>query len=177
MTGPTIPTERLLLRRWKDDDLDAFAAMSADCEVMRFIGDGGTRTREQCARTIRNFELEWDEKGYGLFALELRDSGEFIGFTGLSDPEFPPEVMPAVEIGWRLARAHWGKGYATEAARAALAFGLEDRALPAIVSIFQAGNDGSRRIIENLGMERDRLTIDPTCGRPVEVYRTLEGAE
>ena len=99
-------------------------------------------------------------------------SGAFLGFAGLSTPDFLPEVMPAVEIGWRFDRTHWGNGYATEAATAALEFGRDVRSLGPIVSICQTGNDASRRIMQKLGMVFDRRTVDPTCGRAVEVYRT-----
>ncbi len=146
--------------------------MCRDREVMRFIGGGNTRTREEVERSIDAFEREWDEKGFGLFAVELLKNGNFIGFTGLSEPTFLPEIMPAVEIGWRLAHKHWGQGYATEAAQAALQFGLQDLGLPTIVSVFQIENVASRRVIEKLGMRFDRRTVDPTCGREVEVFHT-----
>ena len=171
MASPSITTERLILRRWRDEDVAPFAASCADREVMRYIGDGGTRTRDEAARSVANFEREWDEKGFGLFAVARRTDGAFLGFTGLSEPSFLPEVMPAVEIGWRFAREHWSHGYASEAARAALDYGLNDLSLPCIVTIFQTGNAASRRIAEKLDMRFDRETTDPTCGRPVEVYR------
>jgi RimJ/RimL family protein N-acetyltransferase len=100
----------------------------------------------------------------------LRATGELIGFTGLAVPELFPEVMPAVEIGWRLGRPFWRQGLATEAARAALRFGLIDRGLERIVSIAQVGNDASERIMGKLGMRLERETVDPTCNRPVRVH-------
>ena len=171
MTGARLETERLLLRRWKTSDLEPYAELCRDPEVMRHIGSGDTRSRDQCARGIKAMERHWEEKGFGLFALEMRESGEFIGYTGLSEPDFLPQIMPAVEIGWRLSRRHWGKGYATEAARAAMQFGFDTLELPSIVSIFQLENDASRRIVRKLGMDLDRLTQDPSCDRPVEVWR------
>ncbi len=99
--------------------------------------------------------------------MELRATGELIGFTGLAVPEFLPEVMPAVEIGWRLGRPSWGQGLATEAAREALRFGLIDRGLERIISIAQVGNDASERIIGKLGMRLEQETVDPTCDRLV----------
>lgn len=175
MTRISLKTERLLLRRWCSDDIEPFAAMCLDPEVMRFIGAGNTRTRQQTEKSIEAFEREWDEKGFGLFAVELLQKKTFIGFTGLSEPTFLPEIMPAVEIGWRLARKNWGRGYATEAAQAVLEFGLENLRLPAIVSIFQIENAASRNVIEKLGMLFDRQTLDPTCNRSVEVYRKSAG--
>lgn len=104
-----VVTERLVLRRWKADDLEPYAEICADSEVMRWIGRGQVRTREECARAIAAFERAWEDRGFGLFALELRASGGLIGFVGLSVPDFLPEILPSVEIGWRLAAAQWGK--------------------------------------------------------------------
>jgi len=146
------------------------SAINADPQVMRWIGDGSVRDERQTKVGIQACEREWDRHGFGLFALELRATGELIGFTGLAVPEFLPEVMPAVEIGWRLGRPFWGQGLATEAARAALRFGLIDRGLDRIVSIAQAGNDASERIMGKLGMRLERETVDPTCNRPVRVH-------
>ena len=171
MTSTSLKTERLLLRRWRAEDLNAFAEMCSDPEVMQFIGSGATRSFQQTERAIETFELEWEERGFGLFAVEVLDDNKFIGFTGLSQPAFLPEIMPTVEIGWRLAREQWGRGYATEAARAALEFGLVDLELPNIVSVFQIENEASRNVIRKLGMHFDRRTGDPTCNRAVEVYR------
>jgi RimJ/RimL family protein N-acetyltransferase len=175
MRAPSITTGRLLLRRWSAEDIEPFAAMCSDAEVMRYIGSGSTRTPEQAARAIQAYERQWDARGYGLFAVELLDRNRLIGFAGLSEPDFLPEIMPAVEAGWRFAREHWGRGYATEAARAVLEFGLVQLGLPEIVSIHQVGNEASARVIEKLGLHFDRETLDPSCGRPVRVYRTSAG--
>ena len=169
----TLLTERLVLRRWKDDDLGAYAAICADPEVMRWIGRGTILSPEACAEAIVGFERDWDEHGFGLFATELRASRRFLGFIGLSVPEFLPEVLPAVEIGWRLARDAWGQGLATEGARAALRFGLSELELGRIVSIHQVGNLASGRIMKKLEMRFERRTVDPTCGRPVHVYQII----
>lgn len=160
-----------MLRRWRTGDIEAFAAICRDPEVMRYIGAGDTRSDQQVETSVKTFEREWDERGFGLFAVELLEDESFIGFTGLSEPAFLPEIMPAVEIGWRFARQHWGRGYATEAAKAALKFGFDDLGLAAIVSVIQRENEASRNIAEKLGMKLDRQTRDPTCNRPVEVYR------
>jgi RimJ/RimL family protein N-acetyltransferase len=168
----TIGTPRLVLRRWHDGDVAPMAAINADPDVMRWIGDGSVRTQEQTRAGVEVFEHEWDACGFGLFAVEIRATGELAGFTGLSVPDFLPEVMPTVEIGWRLGRAFWGRGYATEAARAALRFGLADRGLERIVSIIQVGNGASERVAAKLSMRMERETVSPTCGRPVRVYET-----
>jgi RimJ/RimL family protein N-acetyltransferase len=172
MFSDALETDRLLLRRWRDNDVDPLAAICADPEVMCYIGSGAVRSIEQTRASIHTFERDWDKKGHGIFALEIRESAQLIGFTGLSEPNFLPEIMPAVEIGWRLSRAAWGKGYATEAARAALNFGLMTLSLPEIVSIYQVANEASGRIVQKLGMKFDRETIDPSCGRLVRVFRT-----
>jgi RimJ/RimL family protein N-acetyltransferase len=145
------------------------AAINADPEVMRWIGDGTVRDAQQTRAGVEAWEREWDARGFGLFAVEMRATGELAGLTGLSVPDFLPEVMPAVEIGWRLGRPLWGLGLATEAARAALAFGLLN-CDEKIVSIAQVGNDASERVMEKLGMRLERETIDPTCNRPVRVH-------
>jgi len=166
----SITTSRLVLPRWRDSDVAPMAVINADPEVMRWIGDGSVRTRQQAKAGIEAWERDWERRGFGLFALEVRTTGELAGFTGLTVPEFLPEVMPAVEIGWRLGRRFWGAGLATEAARAALRFGLIDRGLERIVSIAEVGNAASERIMAKLGMHPERKTVDPSCGRQVRIH-------
>jgi RimJ/RimL family protein N-acetyltransferase len=165
-----LETPRLLLRRWRADDVAPMAAINADPEVMRWISDGSTTDEQRTRAGIERCEKEWDRLGFGLFAVEVRKSAELAGFAGLSIPAFLPEVMPAVEIGWRLGRPFWGQGIATEAARAALRFGLVDRGLERIVSIARVGNGASTRIMDKLGMSPERETVHPTCGRRTVVY-------
>ena len=155
-----LTTSRLLLRRWREDDLPAMAAINADPEVMRWIGDGTPIDEDATAA---------ETHGFGLFAVEFRATGELAGFTGLNTPYSLPEVLPAVEIGWRLGRRYWGQGIATEAARAALEFGFTDRELDRIVGIHQLGNDASGRIMQKLGMQLDREITD-SRGRRVRIY-------
>ncbi len=137
---------------------------------MRWIGNGSTLTPEQCRAAIASFERGWEERGLGLFAAELRSSGRLVGFVGLAVPAYLPEILPAVEIGWRLARDVWGEGLATEGAREVLRFGFGELALDRIVGVHQVGNDASGRIMQKLGMRLERDTVDPTHGRPVRVY-------
>ena len=158
------------MRSWRSEDLEPYAAICADPEVMRWIGDGSVRSHEASALQIRDFQQRWDDDGYGPFAVELRSTSALIGFAGMLIPDFLPEIMPAVEIGWRLDRRHWGCGYATEAARGALAFAFEEAGLSRLVSICQVGNDASERIMRKLGMTLDRETRDPESGRSVRVY-------
>ncbi|MEU3460603.1 GNAT family N-acetyltransferase [Streptomyces sp. NPDC006733] len=165
-----IRTPRLLLRRWHDDDLPAMAEINADPQVMRWIRDGSVRDLESTAESIERWEEEWDDEGFGIFAVELLASGELAGFTGLSVPGFLPEVLPAVEIGWRLGQQFWGQGYASEAAHATLEFALQDRGLDRVISIAQVGNDASENVMRKLGMVLDRETVDPASGRRLRVH-------
>ncbi|MCE0445567.1 GNAT family N-acetyltransferase [Streptomyces tricolor] len=146
------------------------AAVNADPEVMRWIRDGSVRDEQQTRDGIQAWESEWESRGFGLFAVEIRATGELAGFYRPSVPAFLPEVLPAVEVGWRLGRAHWGQGLATEAAAAAVRFGFEERRLERIVSIAQVGNDASERIMTKLGMRPVRETVNPTGGRRVRVF-------
>lgn len=164
-------TPRLLLRRWnQDDDLPAMAEINADPEVMRWIGDGSVRDLEETADNIERWEDEWDDEGFGLFAVELLGSGELIGFTGLSVPTFLPEALPDVEIGWRLGRQFWGQGYASEAAHAAMEFALEDRGLDRLISISRTGNEASHNVMRKLGMTPERDTVHPKYGFPLRIH-------
>jgi RimJ/RimL family protein N-acetyltransferase len=146
-------TSRLLLRRWRDDDRDPFAALNADAVVMEHFS-APLRGAESEAFVDR-IERGFDERGWGLWAVEVPGTAPFIGFVGLNPVTFEAPFTPAVEVGWRLAREHWGHGYATEAARAALEFGFETLALDEIVSFTTQGNTRSRRVMERLGMRYD----------------------
>jgi len=144
-------TARLRLRQWRDADRESFAAMNADPLVMKYFA--GLITREASDRSIDVWRTELDERGWSNWAVELVQSGEFIGFVGLSVPrraELP--FMPCVEIGWRLAQAHWGQGYATEAARATLGAGFGRLGLNQIVSFTSLLNRPSRAVMERIGM-------------------------
>ncbi|MFJ9431607.1 GNAT family N-acetyltransferase [Streptomyces sp. NPDC101490] len=165
-----ILTPRLLLRRWSDDDLVPMSEINADSEVMRWIRDGSVLNLEQTAEAIERWEDEWDEEGFGLFAVELLGSGELIGFAGLSVPHFLPAVLPDVEIGWRLGRSYWGQGYASEAAHTVLEFALQDRGLDRLVSLIQPSNEASVNVAEKLGMTFERETVHPEFGLPLQVY-------
>jgi ribosomal-protein-alanine N-acetyltransferase len=146
-------TPRLRLRQWRDADLDPFAALNADPEVMRFLGP--TLRRKESDALAGRYWAELAEHGYGRWAVEVVDGAPFAGWVGLSEPSFSAHFTPVIQVGWRLARPHWGLGYATEAARAALAFGFASLGLEEIVSLTAATNGPSRRVMERLGMTRD----------------------
>jgi RimJ/RimL family protein N-acetyltransferase len=165
-----LETQRLVLRRWRDADVAPLAAIHGDAEVMRWIGDGSVADEPRTAAAVADWERHWDERGFGLYAVELRGTGELAGFVGLAVPAFLPEIMPAVEIGWRLGRAHWGRGLATEAARAVLHHAFTAQGQDRIVSIHQVGNVASERVMHKLGMRLDRETVHASAGRPVRVY-------
>jgi RimJ/RimL family protein N-acetyltransferase len=166
----SLRTPRLLLRHWRGDDLDAFAAVNADPDVMRYIHDGRPLDREATAERLTRYQQHWREHGFGLYAVEIRETGELAGFTGLAVPTFLPEIMPAVEIGWRLGPAFWGRGLATEAARAVVAHARAELELRRLVSVHIVGNEASARVMVKLGMSLERETVQPDTGRPVRVY-------
>ena len=146
-------TERLVMRRWRAADREPFAAMNADPEVMAHFPS--TLDRAASDAFVDRIEAGFQAHGFGLWALERLDTGEFIGFTGLSVPRFEAHFTPAVEIGWRLSRPAWGQGFATEAARQALTVGFEQYRLAEIVSFTAPVNTASQAVMRRLGMSRD----------------------
>jgi RimJ/RimL family protein N-acetyltransferase len=151
--GMFLLTDRLSLRPWRDDDREPFAALNADPEVMEFLP--GLLTRAESDAMVDRIEQTWADRGLGLFAVEVRDTGDFAGFIGLWPATFEAFFTPAVEVGWRLARSHWGCGYATEGASAALADGFGRLGLDEIVSFTAVINERSQRVMQRLGMTRD----------------------
>ena len=168
-------TARLRLRRWREADVGAMAAINADPEVMRWIGDGSVFDHAATTAEIAAFEQVWQSYGFGRFAVEIRDTGDLAGFTGMAIPEDVPDVMPAVEIGWRLGRPYWGRGLATEAAQAALQFAFTGGGLDRVVGIHVVGNDSSARVMLKLGMHFERETSDIVYGRALHVYAINRG--
>jgi RimJ/RimL family protein N-acetyltransferase len=153
--------------------------MNADPAVMRWIAPNRPLRREESAAFLDQVVRHWDEHGFGLWALVPRgaEAAECIGFAGLAIPSFLPAVLPAVEVGWRLSPAWWGRGLATEAARASMDFGFERLGLRSIVSIIDEGNLASLRVAEKLGMRpggRDR--VHPTTRRRLRVMQAGRGA-
>jgi RimJ/RimL family protein N-acetyltransferase len=146
----SIPTERLLMRRWQDSDREPFAALNGDPETMRFFP--ATLDRAASDRMVDRIESRFDRQGYGLWALEVAATGDFIGFTGLNPM---PDGVPGaggVEVGWRLARHAWHQGYATEAARAALDVAFNGVGLAEIWSMTAILNEPSQAVMRRLGL-------------------------
>jgi len=143
----------LILRRWRVSDRAPFALINADSAVMQFFPSA--LTAEESGSMLARIEAHFEEHGFGLWAAELRTTGEFIGFVGLSIPRFKAAFTPCVEIGWRLSRRYWHLGLATEGAREVVRCAFEDLGLPSLVSFTAAGNLPSRRVMEKLGMSHD----------------------
>jgi RimJ/RimL family protein N-acetyltransferase len=148
-----LETERLILRRWLMADREPFARMNQDPAVMEHFP--ALLTGEETGLLIERIEAHFRERGFGPWAAELREGGEFIGFIGLSVPRFEAAFTPCVEIGWRLVAKFWGRGLATEGARAAVRYGFENLGLPEIVSFTVPANLRSRRVMEKLGMAHE----------------------
>ncbi|MEU9735077.1 GNAT family N-acetyltransferase [Streptomyces sp. NPDC048002] len=145
-------TDRLLLRRWRASDLAPWAALNADPEVRRYFPE--LLTRERSDASAARSEADLERRGWGWWALEVRDSGEFIGFAGL-DPVDEGMPFTGVEAGWRLARSAWGHGYASEAGRAVVSFGLGHLGLTEVLAVTAAANLRSRAVMRRIGMTRD----------------------
>ncbi len=148
-----LETERLLLRHWRDDDLAPFAALNADPRVMEHFPR--TLSREDSDRLAYQIRALLNEQGWGFWAVEVKGESPFIGFVGLAHvaPEMP--FSPAIEIGWRLAASAWGRGYATEAAKAALGVAFDHLGARDVTSFTATGNQRSWRVMERLGMRYD----------------------
>lgn len=143
----------MLLRNWRDSDLEPWAEMNADPEVMEYFPAVLTRAEaEAMAERIRS---HLDERGWGLWALEVPGEFDFVGFVGLAEATFEADFTPALEVGWRLARPAWGHGYASEAARLALGFAFEELGRDEVVSFTAQGNLRSRAVMERIGLSRD----------------------
>lgn len=149
----TIETERLTLRQWMEEDKAPFAALNACPETMKHFPR--TFSKEESDAFVEKTIKIIDDKGYGLFAVENFDTEEFLGFVGLNEPTFDAPFTPCVEIGWRLHKDHWGKGFATEAAKAVLALAFERLNIPEIVSFTSPLNEASIKVMEKIGMTRD----------------------
>lgn len=153
----TIETERLILRRWREEDRGPYAAMSADPEVMRWLGRE-PMTRVESDAQFARFEANLDARGLGFLAAERRADGALLGYIALAPIPAEPPVPHGWEIGWRLARPHWGEGYASEGAAALLAHGFA-AGVEEVLSFTAASNSRSRAVMRRIGLER-RAELD-----------------
>jgi RimJ/RimL family protein N-acetyltransferase len=157
---PVLETKRLILRGWRNDDLDAFARMSADAEVMRFIG-GAMSSRNDVWRLMALLVGHWTLRGFGFWVVERRSDGAFLGRVGL----WQPEGWPGMEVGWALDRPFWGQGYASEAAKASLDFGFAHYPVDRLMSLIAPENNASRRVAERLGETKGPAVTLTIAGR------------
>ncbi|MEO5693441.1 MAG: GNAT family N-acetyltransferase [Usitatibacter sp.] len=163
---PTIETERLLLRQFRNEDLEAYAPMCADPEVMRYLGTGVTLTRTETWRAMATMLGHWKLLGYGMFAIELKTTGQLLGRAGFLDPP----GWPGFELGWVLGPQHWGKGYALEAATAARDYAFKEMGRDRVISVIRPENARSIRVAEKLGAAMvEEIEL---MGGPALVYET-----
>ncbi len=155
-----IETGRLLLRQWTPEDIDPFAALTADPVVMEFFPS--VLSRDEAIAAIRRYRDSINTHGRGFFAAERKDTGAFIGFTGLSSPLFSADFTPCIEIGWRLSRENWGQGFATEAATACLEFGFATLGLDRIYSFTAKPNLKSQNVMKKIGMQFEGFFEHPS---------------
>lgn len=161
---PTLSTERLIMRPFRDDDIDAFAEICADPEVMRYLPGGEPLSRADAWRQMAYIMGHWQLKGFGFWALEEKATGRLVGRAGLQHPE----GWPGFEAGWTLGRPYWGNGYATEAARQALRYAFDVLGRDHVISLIRPGNAASIRVAERLG-ERLEGEVE-VAGGPALVY-------
>ena len=159
-----LETKRLLLRPFVEEDLDAYARISADAETMRHLGDGRPLTRPEAWRQMAFFLGHWQLRGYGLWAAADRETGTLVGRIGL----FNPEGWPGLEVGWLIDCARWGRGLATEGGRAALAYAFSQLGADHVISVIRPDNRASIRVAEKLGMTFERHS--DLNGHPVVIY-------
>jgi RimJ/RimL family protein N-acetyltransferase len=151
---PELQTERLVMRGFREDDLDAWAAICTDGEVTRWVGDPDGLSREDAWRRMAYFVGHWELRGFGQWALFEQASGELVGRAGL----LQPENWPGLEVGWLVAREHWGRGYAPEAGRASMDWARDELGADHIISLIEPHNDRSARVAEKLGMKVEGRT-------------------
>jgi RimJ/RimL family protein N-acetyltransferase len=151
---PEVHTERLVLRGFRPADIDEWAAISADPESMRWLGDEEGLSREDAWRRMAYIVGHWDLRGFGNWALEERATGELVGRAGL----YKPEGWPGLEVGWLVGREHWGRGFAPEAGRAAIEWAREELGADRVISLIEDANESSARVAEKLGMSVEGRT-------------------
>ena len=164
---PRLHTQRLVLREWRNSDLDAFAAFYGDADVMRYLG-GDTLARNDAWRSMATAAGHWVLRGYGLWVVERQSDGAVIGRVGLINSE----GWPGLEVGWTLGKPHWGQGYATEAARAAMAYGFLTQPVEKLISLIDPDNKPSQAVAQRLGESRgpDYDLVVGGKSHPVQIW-------
>ncbi|HWZ02893.1 MAG TPA: GNAT family N-acetyltransferase [Mucilaginibacter sp.] len=155
-----IETSSLILREWIATDVQPYIALNQDKEVMEFFPS--IKTADETIEQIQRISKHIEQHGYGFFAVERKDNGQFIGFTGLTHPGFEAEFTPCIEIGWRLSRENWGHGFATEAAKACLKFGFDNLGVDKIYSFTSVQNVRSEQVMKKIGMIKEGYFEHPS---------------
>jgi RimJ/RimL family protein N-acetyltransferase len=155
-----IETPRLILRQWTETDYQPYIELNQDKDIMEFFPNVSTAV--ETLAQIDRFMTRIEQNGYGFFAVERKDNGQFIGFTGLSQPGFESHFTPCVEIGWRLSKANWNQGFATEAASACLEYGFNKLGLDEIYSFTSVRNKRSERVMIKIGMKKEGVFDHPS---------------
>ena len=165
-----IETQRLLLRDWKEEDIEPFAVLNSDTEVMRYFLQ--PLTAEESVAFYRRMKDEFIQYGYGLYAIEKKDDGAFIGFTGFHNITFEVNFAPGIEIGWRIRQEDWNKGYVTEAAQACLAYAQKRLPFKLVWSFTSLRNKASQRVMQKIGMEKAGEFLHPNVpnGHPLKEH-------
>jgi RimJ/RimL family protein N-acetyltransferase len=169
---PELQTERLLMRGFREDDLDQWAAISADGEVTRWVGDPDGLSREDAWRRLAYFVGHWALRGCGQWALVERETGKLVGRAGL----LYPEAWPGLEVGWLVARDHWGRGYAPEAGRASIEWARSELGADHVISLIEDDNHRSARVAEKLGMTLEGRTRIVNGKYEVRIFGTDLGS-
>jgi RimJ/RimL family protein N-acetyltransferase len=154
VTVPELRTERLVMRGFREDDLDEWAAICADPEPMRWVGEADALSREEAWRRMVYLIGHWEVRGFGHWALVEHATGRLVGRAGL----YRPEGWPGLEVGWLVAREHWGRGFAPEAGRAALEWARDELGADRVISLITDENERSARVAEKLGMSVEGRT-------------------
>lgn len=164
-------SKRLGFRNWKESDLTVFAEMNADADVMEHFPK--TLSKQETAALLERMQQHFEKHGYTYFCTELLETGAFIGFIGLAVQEYETDFTPATDIGWRLKKSAWGKGYATEGALRCLEFGLEELCLKRIIAVCMIGNTSSENVMRKIGLEKKGEFLHPSLAAFPDYQRCI----